>query len=492
MFLTTVRRKKEMTSLTQTVASLNDALVPSLSFQLPKAASYVVSRQSQHMYPTGGSEFRPVGGTSLIRINLTTTSGGWWDPLTCRLRFKLTNNTNLGPPNNPPDSFTSKLSFLGPPGIIFQRWRLLCGGTVVQDTGVYGSREYYLWMNLLRDSIRAAQDQMEAPWTKTYNGTTDWSIKGVPDAPANSRYYCIPLHLGIFNQPLFWDGSAAPMVLELQLHTDPSAPFSVLVDDDGDVLPRNSPDWSISEVSFVGDVISLESSFQNNFDSLLLSGSTIPLPFKACYTQFQTVVPGTDSIQVIAQRAFSRVSAILVHFQGAQPPAATILPQKLRPFGNSSVFTSIPLNCKDVNYFAGPTGQDPATYGDILEAQLHIGGMVVPSMPQRGLSTQFMYLRQALNQEYQGNISISTLNEYGSVSYILGFQLERAPRDSSFSGVSLMSGSTVTLQLRNLLPPGSTPQGFMQNGMASVTGVYLTFIYDSVLDISGAGASIQM
>ena len=81
-----------MTSLTQTVASLNDALVPSLSFAVPKAASYVVSRQSQHVYPVGGSEFRPVGGTNLIRINLATS--GWWDPLTCRLRFKLTNNNS--------------------------------------------------------------------------------------------------------------------------------------------------------------------------------------------------------------------------------------------------------------------------------------------------------------------------------------------------------------------------------------------------------------
>jgi hypothetical protein len=348
-----------------------------------------------------------------------------------------------------------------------------------------------MWMNLLRDPIRAAQDQMEAPWSKSYNGTTDWSIKGVPDAPANSRYYVIPLHLGIFNQPLFWNGTSAPMVLELQLHTDPSAPFMAMVDSAGDLI-TTPPNWSVSEVSFVGDVISLSSDFQNNFDSLLLSGSTIPLPFKSCFTQFQVVVPGTNSIQVIAQRAFSRVSAILVHFQGSQPPDNAALPEKLRPFGNESQATSEYLNCKDINYFAGPTGQDPAMFGDVLEAQLHIGGLVVPSLPQRGLSTQFMYLRQAVNQEYQGNISISTLNEYGSVSYILGFQLERAARDSSFSGISLQAGQTVTLVLNNILPPAATALGRAANGAASITGVYLTFVYDSVLDISGAGASIQM
>jgi hypothetical protein len=281
------------------------------------------------------------------------------------------------------------------------------------------------------------------------------------------------------------------MVLELQLHTDPGAPFETPVDSVGDTM-NTPPNWYISEVSLVGDVVTLSSDFQNNFDSLLLSGSTIPLPFKACFTQFQVVVPGTNSIQVIAQRAFSRVSAILVHFQGAELAEAAQLPIKIRPFGNQSQATATSFNCKDINYFAGPVGQDPAVIGDVLEAQLHIGGLVVPSIPQKGLSTQFMYLRQAVNQEYTGAISIGSLNEYGSVSYILGFQLERAPRDSSFSGISLMAGQTVTLVLTNILPTLATVLTRQNNGSGSITGVYITFVYDSVLDISGAGASIQM
>jgi hypothetical protein len=131
-------------------------------------------------------------------------------------------------------------------------------------------------------------------------------------------------------------------------------------------------------------------------------------------------------------------------------------------------------------------------FGDLLEAQLHVGGLVVPSLPQRGLSTQFMYLRQAVHQEYQGAMSIASLNEYGSVSYILGFNLERAARDSSFSGISLMAGQTVTLILNNILPPGVTPEEQQAAGVGSITGVYLSFVYDSVLDVTGAGASVQM
>ena len=477
-----------MTSLTQTVASLNDALVPSLSFQLPKAASYVVSRQSQQVFPTGGSEFRPTGGTSLIRINLSTDA--WWDPLTMRLRFKFTNNCNVGAPGQNPDTMSSGLNLLGPPGILFQRWRVLCGGTVLSDSGIYGAREYYMWYNLLRDPLRVVGDNIEAPWTHG-DGQYNWGIYGVPDAPQNFRYFVIPLPCGIFNQSLYLHGTSAPLVLELMLNPDPTAPFMPQSDPNGDLITI-PPNWSISEVSIVGDTIRLSSDFQNNFDSLLLAGSSIPYPFCSCFTQYQVVVPGTNSIQVIAQRAFSRVRAILVHFSGT-PPVLADMPVKIRPYGTDSEGTRAAVSCKDVNYFCGPAGKDPSTFGDLLEAQLHVGGLVVPSLPQRGLSTQFMYLRQCVQQSYLGAMNISSLDEYGAVSYILGFQLERAPRDSSFSGISLMAGQTVTLVLNNILPPnGVNPDEIAENANGLISGVYLTFIYDSVLNVTGAGAELQM
>jgi hypothetical protein len=167
----------------------------------------------------------------------------------------------------------------------------------------------------------------------------------------------------------------------------------------------------------------------------------------------------------------------------------------VRPYGNQADAPQNPTNAlKDINYFASPVGSEPSLYGDMLEAQLHIGGLVVPSLPQRGLSTQFMYLRQCIHQEYTGNTNIATLDEYGTVSYVLGFNLEKAGRDSSFSGISLMAGQTCTLTLTNVLPP-NTPAAVAQaaqNGIGALRGVYMTYIYDCVFDISGAGASVQM
>ena len=416
-----------MTTLTQTVASLNDALVPSLSFQLPKASSYVSARQSQQIFPIGAGEYKPMGGTNLIRINLATN--GWWDPLTMRLRFKVTNNCNWSQQaGQPGDTTLSRLSLLGPPGILFQRIRVLCNGVVLQDSGIYNAREYYMFYNLLRDPMRVVQDQLEAPWSSINAGGVaahDWSIYGMPNLGANFRYYNIPLPSGIFNQPLFWHGTSAPITLELQLQTDSSAPFMPQINNAGQDV-GGYKDWTISEVSVVGDVITLSSDFQKNFDHLLLSGSTIPIPYKGMYTQYQVIVPNTSSIQIIAQRAFSRVSCVFVHFTGM--PLANSRPQpKLRPYGNGANATGsfIPITLKECNYFASPVGNEPSLQGDLLEAQLHIGGLVIPSLPQRGLSTMFMYLRQCVHQEYAGATNITTLDEYGTSSFILGFNLKR-------------------------------------------------------------------
>jgi hypothetical protein len=353
-----------------------------------------------------------------------------------------------------------------------------------------------MFYNLLRDPLRAAQDQLEMPWSSVTDAAGvavhDWSIYGAPSAPANFRYYNIPLPSGIFNQPLFWHGTSAPITLELQLQTDSSAAFMPQINANG-VDVGGYKDWTISEVSVIGDVITLSSDFQNNFDNLLLSGSTIPVPYKGMYTQYQVIVPNTSSIQIIAQRAFSRVSCVFVHFTGVPLPNANPQP-KLRPYGNGANATGYfaSATMKECNSFACPVGADPSLQGDMLEAQLHIGGLVIPSLPQRGLSTMFMYLRQCVHQEFSGSTNITTLDEYGTSSFILGFNLEKAGRDSSFSGLSLMAGQTCTLTLQNVTPNMTTPQIQATYGIGQITGVFLTFCYDCVLDISGAGASVQM
>jgi hypothetical protein len=63
-------------SLSTTVSTLNDHLIPNLSFALPKSASYVTARTGQILYPQSAGAYSPSGGQNLIRINLATQTGG--------------------------------------------------------------------------------------------------------------------------------------------------------------------------------------------------------------------------------------------------------------------------------------------------------------------------------------------------------------------------------------------------------------------------------
>jgi hypothetical protein len=126
-------------------------------------------------------------------------------------------------------------------------------------------------------------------------------------------------------------------------------------------------------------------------------------------------------------------------------------------------------------------------FGDLFSASLHIGGQIVPSQPQQGASSQFYYLRQCIHEAYGvETLNIGSLAEYGTFSFVLGFNLEKVPIDASYTGTSLRAGETVTLQCTNL-PSGDDLPNY---GIGQITGVYLTFIASSILDISASGCSV--
>jgi hypothetical protein len=271
------------------------------------------------------------------------------------------------------------------------------------------------------------------------------------------------------------------------LQTDPNL-IVQQVNDANDVLVTNY-NWQISEVCVLADVLTLSPDFSSNIDQLLLSGSSIQIPYKLMATQYQSLPPGGFStITTIAQFAFSRVNCVLAHFT-ANPPAAGFPIGKIRPYLNNGDTFALPANAKSFNYYAGVYGPIPMAFGDLFSASLHIGGLIVPSQPQQGASTQFYYLRQCIDETFDTQtLNIGSLAEYGTFSFILGFNLQKVNgMDASFSGVSLRAGETVTLQCTNL-PSGDDLPNF---GIGQITGVYLTFFADSILNISGSGCTIQ-
>ena len=64
-------------------------LIDSLSVRLQPGASYVTNRRSVSFFPQGSNIYKPLQGTKVVKINLT--GGGWLDPSTVQLQFKLQN-----------------------------------------------------------------------------------------------------------------------------------------------------------------------------------------------------------------------------------------------------------------------------------------------------------------------------------------------------------------------------------------------------------------
>ena len=109
------------------LSASQEQMLHSLDFSLSASASYVIQRTSSSFYPSGASEMSP-NGNQVVRVQLTSES--FLDPETIRVQFAL---SNVGAVN-------SVMPKSGPWGF-FSRMRLLCGGTLLEDTYLCQSGE---------------------------------------------------------------------------------------------------------------------------------------------------------------------------------------------------------------------------------------------------------------------------------------------------------------------------------------------------------------
>ena len=113
----------------------------------------------------------------------------------------------------------------------------------------------------------------------------------------------------MFSQPKLIPLKYCPLTIELELvtnHLDPIVDPTVA----GCVTTDTSTDWQISDVQVKCDIVTLDNTLQNNYDSHLLSGKTLPINYNTYITQSQ-VVSGKD-VSVNMSRAITRLKSIFV------------------------------------------------------------------------------------------------------------------------------------------------------------------------------------
>ena len=315
-------------------------LVDALSFRLSPGASYVVNRRSCTFHPQGSNVYTSTSGTRLIRIALT--GDDWLDPSTLRVSFDLVNND--------PD-IAKELRVLGGPHTFFQRGRLMCQGVTIEDYDHFGRVSEMLQM--LKSKHSRDNDVAEGfgrLWTEhrfhdTSIKPSSWAANSVEkpnptDADGwrtkrdlraetfrgirnnQSQKVLFKPAFGMFAQEKFLPLRYCPLILELELVSNPNDPIYTTFQPAADVLTytkakidftavNTSVTWSIQNVEVKCDLVTLDNALDNSYADHLLSGKSLPINYQTFSSQMQTI-QDMQKPNVNVTRALTRLKTVFV------------------------------------------------------------------------------------------------------------------------------------------------------------------------------------
>jgi hypothetical protein len=514
-----------MATLSELVASAPEQLHPNLAFEVGPAASYVTTRQTVTLTPVGGDVYSP-SGSRLIRFSLPTS--GFIDPTSCKVKFRLYNDTNFPdylavPAATGNGAVLSNLQLLGPPSIVFDRYRSLANGTLISDVQ-QASRVNFMYHQLLRDRMRAVEDQIETGgWCSTnFDRVNNLHIK-----PGESKLFQIPCDLmcPLFSQTLFLPAKDLALQLELELVANPSSvvvqqTFDLGVnavpgsDETGEVngvtIASGNPasaanyeyKWHLEQVQIQFDVITLTSSMSTRINDLLLSGS-LPIPCVLMATQVQTLPqPCPDVLQVQALRSFSRLRGILFSFNGTPCSINYSNAETLNIYPNPYFNTQYPLapwNWHSCNSFVCPYGGNDEARSDSgpLEYFCQVGGFQPTVRPVTGIAETYFRFKQTLDQGVRGNTNINSLLSYSNHEFIMGQSFMKAGSGGNWSSLDLTHGEVLVLNFKHLRQQmaswGNYWDGHEQipNAAPVLTELHIVYLADAVVSVGAAGTEIQ-
>ena len=280
--------------------SSEDQLIDGLSFKLGNSASYITDRKSVTFWPSGSSIYKTSSGTKVIKFQLN--SDGWCDPSTVRIMFNLVNNGDA----------VERLRPLQGAYSFFRRLRVSANGALLEDFDY--NRAHQMFESLTSVHNRDNDD------IEGFGYRSDTVAPDVADDEttlpgiAGGSYQTVGFKLlsGIFNQPKMLPLKYMPLTIEMELVNDKDDPVVTPGVDAVFTTANTSNDWQIENVQLKCDIVTLENSLQNNYDSHLLSGKSLPINYNTYITQSQAV-SGQD-VSVNVSRAISRLKSIFYGF----------------------------------------------------------------------------------------------------------------------------------------------------------------------------------
>ena len=434
--------------------SVDDALIDSLSFKLSNSASYITERKSVTFWPTGSNIYKTNSGTKVIRFVLTNDN--WLDPSTVRVMFNLVNN----------DSDSAKrLRTISGAWSFFRRIRIMCQGTLIEDFDYNRTCEMFEVLTSLhnRDNDDIENFGYRADTVPPGTLHTEDTLPGI----SGSSYQTVGMKLcsGLLNQPKMLPLKYMPLTIELELVNDAN---DVVITPGVDAIfttANTSNDWQIENVQLKCDICHLDNSLQNNHDSHLLSGKSLPINFNTYVTQSQAIT-GQD-VGVSLNRAITRLKSIFVTFY------------------QTTNINGVQVH-KEFNDFNHP--MDNATDGKYdkgyeLEYQIQIGSKLFPEYPVRSISESFAQLKKCLGILGSNfhSVSISPL-QYRNNKFIIGCDTEKALQ-AGFTGLNTRQGDLLSIKVKamdkSVLTAAKMPDT-----------MYVVLHSDQIMEISDAGVQV--
>ena len=439
----------------------NSVLIDNLSFKFRHGANYVQERRSVSFYASGSNTYDSNMGTKLIK--LVVTSEGWLDPSTLRVMFDV---------NNTATSAGKMLRPLSGGHSFFQRLRILCGGTIVEDISDY-NRVAEMFTTLISKDSKVNIDAEGFGFDPfSYKTSTAYdsinasaqSVSNFPGLPGGQSQTILftPLS-GLLSQPKWIALRYAPITIELELCKDKAEPF-VLVGVAPFTPLNTSDEWSLSNVQIKCDILTLDNELENGYTQLLMSGKSIPINYSTYISQYQTIA-NQQKVRLNVARSLSRLKSVFVSFN------------KKLDTPDSAVY-------KTFNSFISPMFEDTTVpiFGKDNEVEfgLQLGSKLFPEQPLRSHAEAFYQLKKCLGIQSSNIHSFNiTGQEYRRRKFIIGIDTETI-LEASFSGHSTRSGDLLSIK-------------FDQNSTDATTyptDMYIVLHSDNVMEIMDSGVRV--
>ena len=437
--------------------SSEDQLIDGLPFKLGNSASYITDRKSVTFWPSGSNIYKTSSGTKVIKFQLNADS--WLDPSTVRIMFNLVNNGDA----------VERLRPLQGPHSFFRRVRISANGCLLEDFDYNRTHQMFEMLtsvhNRDNDDIEGfgyRSDTLHgaAPSTDTMPGIMGGSYQTVG----------FKLCSGIFNQPkmlpLKYMGA---LTIELELVNDKNDPVITPGVDAVFTVANTSNDWQIENVQLKCDIVTLDNTLQNNYDSHLLSGKSLPINFNTYITQSQAVT-GQD-VSVNVSRAISRLKSVFVSFYKSPPVVG-------------GVAADPAWNDKEWLKFMNPMAAS-STYnkGYEIETQLQIGSKLFAEYPLRSMSESYAQLKKSVGILGSNFHSMSiTPAQYRNEHFVIGIDTEKSV-GASWTGLSTRSGDLLSVRVK------AQDKSVLTAALMPDT-LHIVLHSDCILEISDSGVSV--